>query len=67
MLQEKLVPLRGVQPIIKINQTSLPQEGFEPSRPNGHWPLKPACLPIPALRLKDYKMFLFLLGLFSCC
>ncbi len=35
----------------------VPEAGVEPARPEGHCPLKTACLPVPPLRLKAYILY----------
>ncbi len=41
----------------RLNQTGVvvPSKGLEPSRPCGHWSLKPARLPIPPTGLAEGK------------
>src|ERR1039457_872226 len=34
-----------------LSKLLVAEEGLEPSRPRGHWFLRPACLPIPPPRL----------------
>ena len=49
-----MLPITYYQKVFVSYRASVLKEGVEPSRPNGHRILSPACLPIPPFEQYTY-------------